>query len=169
MKIRGVLNGSVLRGRSERWHEGVTMAIYINLSLLAVLLVIPEDTESSAELAVTLIAAAISLMIAHSLAFRLSGRLMHGGDDDESHDTKGLLLAQTAGGSTAAVIATLPVLLFGTEGLSISENLLLAFVCVIGFITSRSGGASVLRALGYVVGLVLLVLAVAILKSLNSH
>ncbi len=144
------------------------MAIYVNLSLLAVLLVIPEDTEGSADLAVTLIAAAISLMIAHSLAFRLSGRLMHGGDD-QSHDTKGQLLAQIAGGSTAAVIATLPVLLFGTEGLSIAENLLLAFVCVIGFITSRSGGASVVRSLGYVVGLVLLVLAVAILKSINVH
>ena len=165
MVMRNLLNGSTLRGRSERWHEGITMAIYVNLSLLAVLLVIPEASQGNVELGITILATAISLMIAHYLAFRLSSRLVHGEADE--HDTDGLLLAQIAGGSTAAVIAALPVLLLGVDGLWVSESLLLAFVCVIGFITSRSGGASVMRALGYVLVLVVLVLAVSVLKNLK--
>ncbi|MFA7323248.1 MAG: hypothetical protein WC005_02705 [Candidatus Nanopelagicales bacterium] len=157
-----------LEGRSEEWREGVTMAIYVNLSLLAVLLVIPEDEEQShAGLALMVVSTAISLLIAHHLAFRISSRFVHNGQ--VQHSTKRLLLAQAMGGATAAALAAVPVLLFGADGIWISDLLLLAFVCTIGFIASRSGGASILRALGYVALLIVLVTGVIILKNLTTH
>ncbi|MDD2859098.1 MAG: hypothetical protein PHU75_10545 [Candidatus Nanopelagicales bacterium] len=168
MTDRTTFSGRLLRGRTEEWREGVTMAIYVNLSLLAVLLVIPDEEEqTNIELTLTVLATAIGLLVAHHVAFRLSSRLMHAGE--VRHDTKRLMLAQTLGGATAAGIAAVPVLIMGENGLWVSDLLLLVFVCIIGFVASRSGGASVPRALGYVALLVLIVLGVVILKLATMH
>lgn len=151
------------KNRHEEWHEGVTMAIYVNLSLLAVLLVIPENSEQShIQLVVFILATTIALLLAHQVAFRLSSKFVNRGE--VHHNLSRLLLAQGAGAATAAALASVPVLFFGVDGLWLSEALLLAFVCSIGFIASRSGGASILRAIGYVAFLIVVVTAIIVFK-----
>ncbi len=154
--------------RHEEWREGVTMAIYINLSLLAVLLVIPENsTQTRAQLVVFILASTLGLLLAHQVAFRLSSKFVHRGEIH--HNLSRLLLAQGAGAATAAALASAPVLIFGAEGIWLSEVLLLAFVCLIGFIASRSGGASILKAIGYVAFLIVIVTALIIFKTIANH
>ena len=152
----------------EEWREGVTMAIYINLSLLAVLLVIPENSDQTRiQLVVFILASTLGLLLAHQVAFRLSSKFVNKGETH--HNLSRLLLAQGAGAASAAALASVPVLIFGESGIWVSESLLLAFVCLIGFLASRSGGASIMRAIGYVAFLIVIVTALIVFKTVANH
>jgi hypothetical protein len=154
---------------AREWlREAVTMALYISLSLLAVLVALPSaSTAESDDLWLTILLTAVALLLAHQLAFRISSRLVNKGLLDAAGVK--LLGAQLIGGLIAAVAATLPVLVFGPEAVRASELVLLVFVAATGYRAARSVPASRLRALMYVGVVVLGVIAVLFVKSLVGH
>jgi hypothetical protein len=154
---------------AREWlREAVTMALYISLSLLAVLVALPSaSTAESDDLWLTILLTAVALLFAHQLAFRISSRLVNKGLLDAAGVK--LLGAQLIGGLIAAVAAALPVLVFGSEAVRASELILLLFVAATGYRAARSVPASRLRALMYVGVVVLGVVAVLFLKSLVGH
>ena len=89
------------------------MALFIGLSLLAVMVALPTDvtTAVNPHPAVTLFLASIALLIAHQLAFRLSARLAHQREIGSEH--LDLLAAQLIGGLSVTAVAVIPVILIG--------------------------------------------------------
>ena len=152
----------------EVLREAVTMALYISLSLLAVLIATPTSAEeSSTQLAVTVALTAIVLILAHQVAFRLSTRLLNRGLLD--NDSLRLLGAQAAGGIAVVVLATVPILVLGASGLRIAAALLITLVAVVGYVTARSVPVSRTRALLYVGVVVFAVGLVLVVKALVGH
>jgi hypothetical protein len=154
----------------ERIHEAVTMALYISLSLLAVMVAQEASVDRSVSRihALEIVLTSIGLMLAHQLAFQLSTRMVHGGQ--LSPASVELLGAQLIGGLAATVVAVTPVLLFGGPGgLLTSELLLLAFIAGVGYVAARSVPLSRPRALAYVAVVVVLALAVLWVKGLVHH
>lgn len=144
------------------------MALYISLSLLAVLVALPPGDEShEARTAVTLLVTAVGLVLAHHVAFRLSSRLVDQGLI--TTESAQLLAAQICGALPVAVVAAVPPLLLGgTAGRVVSEVLLLAFVAGVGYTAARQTvgrGRSIL----YVGGVVIVVAGVVAVKSLVGH
>lgn len=154
--------------RLEWWREAVTMALYVSLSLLAVLVALPPGSSlSETDLGLTVLITAVALLLAHQVAFRLSSRLVNRGLLDDAG--RKLLSAQVVGGLGAAAVASLPVFLLGSDGIRVSELVLLLFVAATGYRAARSVPTSRTRALGYVGFVVLLVLVVLFVKSLVGH
>ncbi|MFN8167851.1 MAG: hypothetical protein U0S36_03610 [Candidatus Nanopelagicales bacterium] len=154
----------------EQIREGVLMALYIGLSLLAVLLVSPSpDAEDTArEVAGTVFLTALGLVLAHQLAFRLATRLVNEGELDEEARTA--LKAQLKAGLLVAVLAALPVLLLGGDvGLVLSELLMLAMVVVVGYVVARASGRTRFRSVTYVLGVALAVGLVLSVKTAVGH
>jgi hypothetical protein len=156
--------------RPETIREGLTMALYISLSLLAVMVALPTNvTQSTTESPALLLAlTSLGLLVAHQLAFRISARLAHRGELASEHLE--LLAAQLVGGLLVTAVAVVPVILIGGSlGVLVSELLLLAFVAMVGYAAARTVPVSRFRALLYVAGVVLLSLAVLWIKSLVAH
>lgn len=156
--------------RQARIREGLTMALYIGLSLLAVMVALPTDVTAAAnpDPAVTLFLTSIALLIAHQLAFRLSARLAHQGELRSEH--LDLLAAQLVGGLAVTAVAVIPVVLIGGRtGVVVAELLLLAFIAIVGYASARTIHVSRGRALLSVVGVIALVLVVLWLKDLVHH
>ena len=146
------------------------MALYVSLSLLAVLVALPPsmDPGAAARPALTLCLTSVGLILAHALAFRLSARLVHHGALPAAQLE--LLAAQLAGGLAVTAVAVTPVLLIGgPEGVRAAEFLLLAFVAVVGYLAARAVPVSRPRALAYVAFVVALTLGVLWIKSLVGH
>ena len=163
---RGVLGWS---GR-EQIREGVLMALYIGLSLLAVLLVSPspDEDDTAREVAATVFLTALGLVLAHQVAFRLATRLVNHGDLDAAARTA--LTAQRKAGLLVAVVAALPVLLLGGEvGLLVSELLMLGLVAVVGYAVGRASGRTRWRSVTYVLTVVLAVGVVLSIKLAVAH
>ncbi len=155
-------------GRRERIREAMTMALYISLSLLAVLVALPTSRDHSGlAAAATLLVTAVGLVLAHHVAFRLSSRLVDQGlVTAESLRSLG---AQMAGALPVAVVAALPPLVFGSStGRILSEALLLAFVAGVGYFAVRQT-ASRARSIGYVAGLVATIAVVVAVKAAVGH
>lgn len=153
-----------------RLHEGLTMALYISLSLLAVLVALPADLSpgEAARPALVVFLTSLGLILAHSVAFRMSTRLLHHGLLSEAN--RRVAAAQFAGGLAVTAVAVAPVLLLGGSlGVTIAEYLLLAFIAAVGYVTARSAGLSRLRALVYVSGVVVVVVVVIWVKGLVGH
>lgn len=156
--------------RQARVREGLTMALYIGLSLLAVMVALPRNVTAALDPhpAVTLFLTSISLLIAHQLAFRLSARLAHQGALGAEH--LDLLAAQVVGGLAVTTVAVVPVLLFeGTTGVVIAELALLAFISAVGYASARTIHMSRARALLSVLGVIAIVLVVLGIKELVHH
>ncbi|MBI1378007.1 MAG: hypothetical protein GC157_11090 [Frankiales bacterium] len=156
------------RPRREVVLEATTMALYISLSLLAVLLALPvAATDERLHAAAVVLGTGIGLVLAHHLAFRMSSRLVDGGL--LTPESVEVLTAQATGGLPVAVLAALPVLLLGQDpGLLVSELLLVLIVAAVGYRSARVT-ASRVRALGYVVGVLVLASAVIGVKLLVGH
>jgi hypothetical protein len=154
---------------AREWvREAVTMALYISLSLLAVLVALPKESAAeSDDLWLTILLTAVALLLAHQLAFRISTRLVNKGLLDPSGVK--LLGAQLVGGLIAAVAAALPVLVFGSGAVQASALVLLLFVAATGYRAARSVPTSRGRALMYVAGVVVAVMVVLFVKSLVGH
>jgi hypothetical protein len=161
-----------LQGRSahevELIREATTMALYISLSLMAVLIALPighEDARLRAGF--TVLATATGLILAHHVAFRLSSRLVSGGVLTlESRDA---LSSQLLGGVPVALVAALPVFVLGEDpGENVAIILLLAFVAIVGYRAAR-GSTTPMRALAYVGGLVAVVTVVLAVKLSVGH
>ncbi len=146
------------------------MALYLSISLLAVLVATPsgEAGHGRVRTAGIVFLTAVGLLLAHQVAFRMSTRLLTAGLLDE--ESLRILGAQTLGGLPVAVAASLPVLLVGgTAGVLVGELALLAVVAGVGYASSRRSGASRLRALLYVGGVVVVVAGVLALKLAVGH
>lgn len=145
------------------------MALYIALSLLAVMFALPASVSSAAGAshAGILFVTSIGLLIAHQLAFRLSARLAHGTLPSEHAE---LLAAQLIGGLAVTLVAVIPVLLIGSAtGLLIAELALITFIAVVGYIAARGIPMSRARALLYMAGVVALTLVVIGVKNLAHY
>ncbi|HEY7847371.1 MAG TPA: hypothetical protein VIC83_04155 [Candidatus Limnocylindria bacterium] len=155
--------------RRERIREGVTMALYIALSLLAVMFALPASVTASesGSHASVLFWTSIGLLIAHQLAFRLSARLAHGKLASEHVE---LLAAQLIGGLAVTAIAEVPLLLIGGQaGLLVAELALITFIAVVGYVAARGVPMSRTRALLFVAGVVALTLLVIGVKNLAHY
>lgn len=150
--------------RHERVREGLTMALYISLSQLAVMVALPVTGNPAAVITLT----SLGLILAHQLAFRLSSRLVEQGRVSAANVE--LLGAQLAGGLAVTVVAVVPVLLLpAPSGVPVAELLLLAFVAVVGYAAARTVPLRRVRALAYVTGVVAATLAVLWVKNLGPH
>ena len=106
----------------------------------------------------------VGLAVAHWFAFRVSARMVGTGSirprDVESAG------AQLAGAIAAALLASVPVVVFPESvELELVGLVLAAFIAVVGFAVARGGGATRVRAAIY--ALSVLVVAVAIAESKN--
>jgi FtsH-binding integral membrane protein len=154
----------------ERVREGVTMALYVSLSLLAVMVALPTDVGpgASESPAATIALTAAGLILAHILAFRISARLV--GRGRVAADHLEILGAQLLGGATVTLVAVVPVLLLGAPaGVDIAELLLVAFIGLTGYAAARSVPLSRPRAAVYVASVVIAALVVLGVKSLVGH
>lgn len=156
------------RATAEIWREGVTMALYISLSQLAVMTALPEVSDGREGLALTVFLTSVGLVLAHQVAFRMSSRLVAEGSKLEPEAPR-LLGAQLLGGGFVTLLAVLPILIFGPGAYRVSIGLLLLFVMVVGYLVARSAPVSRLRALIYVVFVAFVVIGVLVVKSLVGH
>lgn len=155
--------------RREVWREGLTMALYISLSLLAVMAAIPsEEIEANSGLALTIALTALGLVLAHEVAFGMSSRLVTPGSKLEPLVSK-VISAQVIGGAAVTLLAVLPILIFGPEAYLWSGALLLLFVMFVGYRVARSAPHGRLRSLAYVAVVVVVVSGVLAVKSLVGH
>lgn len=155
--------------RREFWREAVTMALYLSLSLLAVLLAVPTSASTAEENPVGLVLlTAVGLLVAHLLAFAVSSRLVSRGVLDAQ--ARLIAFAQIMGGLAVVVLVTVPLLLFDAPAsLRIAQGLMLALVALVGFLAARQADVSTLRALVYVAAVVASALLVLILKAAVGH
>lgn len=150
----------------EIFREGATMALYVSLSLLAALAVLPKaETRGDRVLAVAL--TSIGLLLAHWLAFRITSNF----NLTELKTVEGLkvLAAQLAGGLVVTAVAVLPILITPTDaGAGFSAGLLLLLVSAVSYNAARASGKSRAASLVYVGIIIAASLAVVALKS-ASH
>jgi hypothetical protein len=157
------------RERNEVIREGVTMALYVSMSQLAVLAALPIDQASEgSSLAWTIALTSVGLVLAHQVAFRMSSRLITHGSALEPLAPR-ILRAQLMGGAIVTLLAVLPVVVLGPGAIRVSVGLLLLFVMAVGYAVARSAPMSRLKSLGYVLGVALLVGVVLLVKSLVGH
>ena len=150
-------------------QEGVTMALYISLSLLAVLVATQTITfETKGEVARTVLLTACGLLVAHLLAFGVSSRLVSKGSmDNEARHT---VAAQICAGLIVTLVATLPTLLLDPEiSLRVARLLLLGLVCFVGYLAARNSGGTRFRALVYSALVLVAALLVLLVKGLVEH
>jgi hypothetical protein len=155
--------------RSEVLREGATMALYVSLSLLAVMVALPKDVApaSSDSPAAVIFFTSLGLLLAHQLAFRISAQLAHRGLLSEHLEILG---AHLAGGALVTAIAVVPVLVIGgPAGVVVSELALLGFIAVVGYLAARSVPLGRIRSLVYVAGVVALTLAILWIETFVDH
>ena len=151
-------------------HEVTTMALYVSLSLLAVLIALPDvnpGEDNRFEEGLTVLGTGLGLVLAHHVAFRMSTRLVNQGLlTQESRDS---LKAQALGGIPVAVLAAVPVFVLGEDpGEDVAIFLLLALVLAVGYRSARFSSRPI-RALAYAGILVLVVAAVVTVKLAVGH
>lgn len=150
----------------ETVREGVTMALYLSLSLLAVLLAVPTTTQEDPVALVTL--SALGLLGAHLIAFTISSRLVSEGVFDA--ESRRVATAQVAAGLAIVILVTIPMLLFDAPtSLYVAEALLLLVVVGVGYLAARAAKASVLRSVIYLAVVLIVVAGVLVLKALVGH
>jgi diaminopimelate decarboxylase len=154
---------------AERVREGMTMALYLSLSLLAVMVAFEDPTHPDTPNLVQLVfVTALGLMLAHLLAFRMSARFVAQGR--RTAEATGLVVAQVLGAFVVTALATVPLIVLGpVPGLVVSEFALLALITGVGYISGRASGYSRVRSLLYVAGVILLTLVVLEVKALAHH
>ena len=153
----------------ELTREALTMALYLSLSLLAVLITLPEITNDDRRWAAgsTVLVAALGLLLAHHLAFRLSSRLVNEGL--LTPESMLALKAQAYGGVPVALIAALPVFVLGERpGEGVSTVVLAALVAWAGYRSARKR-ASPLRSMLYVLVIVGAAAVVLLVKLAVGH
>ena len=150
----------------ETVRAAVTMALYLSLSLLAVLLAVPSNTSEEPVALVTL--TALGLLVAHLVAFTISSRLVSEWVFDA--ESRRVASAQIASGLAVVALVTVPMLLFDAPtSLYVAQALLLLVVAGVGYLAARASHASVLRSVVYVAVVLVVVAGVLALKALVGH
>lgn len=153
--------------RRERLRELITMALYISLSLLAVMIALGGEggEEDSFRQALTVFLAGVGLLLAHWVAARLSTRVVGG-----TQEQLDVLAAQLAGGISVTIVAVIPILVLGNDaGRITSELLLLGLVVLAGYRATRVAGLSRARAAVYLAATVAVALGVILFKAFLAH
>ena len=155
--------------RAELIREGTTMALYVGLSLLAVMLILPEDQAAGRwSRAGTLALASLGLLLAHITASQISARLVDG--RRFKGDRAVVLGAQVLAGLGITLVAAIPVvILSGPDGVLASELLLLGLIASVAYTAARRSPASRVRSVAYSVLIVLVCIGVLWVKSLAAH
>ena len=155
--------------RLEFLREVTTMALYVGLSLLAVLLALPDASgeDNRVQEGLVVLVTGLGLVLAHHVAFRMSTRLVNDGLlTAESFEA---MRAQALGGIPVALLAAVPVFLLGEDpGELVAELLLLGLVLGVGYRTARFSSRPI-RALAYAAVLVVVVAAVVGVKLVVGH
>lgn len=145
----------------ELWREGLTMALYVTICLLAALSA--TDDEEYETLAVVW-GTTIGLALAHWVAFRMATRMVGRGTVDEhfAHSS----LAQLAGAAGVAVVSSVPILVLPDS--AERDWLRLVLVVVLGgagFATARASGGTRANATVYALVVAALGLGTALTKN----
>ncbi len=163
-----LLDDADARHADHRDHlvlEAVTMALYVAVCLLAALIALGDRPDEHHVRAIALVwGTTIGLALAHLFAFRVAARWISGGTVSEADSAAAL--AQLGGAAFVAVLATIPIVVFGP---SIEFDLVRLVLAVLiggaGFGAARSAGASTTRAVLAGVSVLLVAIAVAIAKN----
>lgn len=148
---------------AELRREGYTMALYVAICLLGLLLALPGGGVGPHPILI-IWGTTIGLAGAHWFAFRVSTRLIAAGRVRRADVA--LATAQLLGAAVVAVLATAGIAMFPDRAEILATQLLLAsFVAVVGFVASRGGAGSLLRALGYAFVLFVAAVALALVKN----
>ncbi len=133
--------------RRELLREGVSMALYVSLTLLAALIAIPsDDIPGTVGTAAIIWGGAAGLSLAHWLAFDLAARLYGAEQLDRLHRLGGPV--SVAAALTVALIVSIPIV-FAPDDIAseVAICVLALLVAVAGFGVGRRSGAGLLRSL----------------------
>jgi hypothetical protein len=153
---------------TELIREATTMALYVSLSLLAVLVAMPSSGQDNrVQAGLIVLGTGIGLVLAHHVAFRMSTRLVNSGI--LTRESGRALAAQALGGLPVAVLAALPVFIVGEDpGETIAELVLLAFVLFVGYRSARSRSGRA-RSVAYTLLVLAVVAGVISVKLVVGH
>jgi hypothetical protein len=154
----------------ELRREASVMALYVAVCLLAALIALGEDADHGHVRAFGLVwGTTLGLALAHAFAFRISARLTARGRFS-SADAQ-IVLAQLAGATFVALIATLPVVMFDSTGeFDVVRTVLSIFIGAMGYAVGRLSGGSRTRSLVYGGIVLLLAVVIALIKNtLSGH
>jgi hypothetical protein len=145
-------------------HEGVTMTLYVAVSLLALLTALPATLTDESTVVRTILGTTVGLALAHWLAFRVSSLFVgHGVLDPASRRSLGVQALAAAG---VGAVAILPLLFArGPTALGISRVLLAGVIGLFAYGVSIQAQPSRLRAAVYAVAMVVIALTVALVKN----
>jgi uncharacterized membrane protein YgdD (TMEM256/DUF423 family) len=168
-RIRHAVSGRLHGTDLEVWREGITMSLYISLSLLAVISAFPTQNENSDfSFAWAIALTSVGLIMAHQVAYRMSSRLLTA--NSKLHDQAGrVLFAQLVGGALVTALALIPALILEDSAFFVSLATLFLYVMIVGYVIARSRPTSRLRSVGYIASIALAVAAIIFVKSLISH
>ena len=154
--------------RDELVREGLTMALYVAVCLLAALAALTESANHGHVRVLGVIwGTSIGLVLAHIYAFRLSTRFVASGTVPAAD--RELASSQIVGAGAVALLCTMPVVVLSpTSELDAVRLLLAGFIAVVTFFVARSSGASTLRSTIYGVAILLLGAAIALVKNVLS-
>lgn len=151
-------------------HEVTTMALYLSLSLLAVLIALPtvdQQEDNRVQEGLVVLGTGVGLLLAHHVAYRMSSRLVNQGLLTEA--SRHAMKAQALGGLPVAALASVPVFVLGEDpGENVAILLLLALVLAVGYRSARFSLRPI-RALAYTALLVVVVMGVVAVKLLTHH
>ena len=168
-RINHLVGGHLDDERAEVWREGITMSLYISLSLLAVISAFPDDpSESEFSLTWAIFFSSVGLIMAHQVAFRMSSRLVTKGSELHANANE-IMVAQLVGGAVVTAIALIPAIILRNGAYFVSLSALFAYVAIVGYLIARSKPSSRIKSLGYVVTIALAVLAILFVKGLVGH
>lgn len=168
-RIQHLASGRLHGPTLEVWREGITMSLYISLSLLAVISAFPTaNADSDYSLAWAIALTSVGLVMAHQVAYRMSSRLLAA--NSELHDHAGrVLAAQLTGGAFVTALALIPALILGNYAFYVSLGIIFLYVMIVGYLIARSRPTSRWRSLGYMFLITLAVVAILVVKSLVGH
>jgi hypothetical protein len=150
-------------------RETVTMALYITISLLAVLAAQPHGDRSVVGVLAIIWGTTLGLSLAHWLAFRLTARLFSG--TALNRHERVTIAAQGAAALGVATLVSAPLLVAGADSaLDLARLLLASLIGLFAFNVARRHGAGRGRAGVYAFVVVAIALAVAAAKNqLSGH
>jgi hypothetical protein len=156
---------SLGQGAHTVLHETTTMALYLAISMLALLAALPHGEGGATHTVVGTVWGTIAgLTLAHLLAFRLSGKLLAGGwlDRAELLAIAGQVLAAIG----VALLISVPLWWStGTQAVAYARLLLAAMIGVFAFGVAIQQSPSRFRAVLYAVAVVAISLGVAVIKN----
>jgi hypothetical protein len=156
-------------GALERIREGLTMAFYVTICLLAALAAVRHSGDEGHVETLRLIwGTTIGLAFAHWFAFRLAAKMAE--PHHPAPHNAALLAAQMTGAAAVALVASIPVLLLpGDVELKVVRWELAGLLGLAGYTIARSAGSSRGRSIRYGLSILGLATVVVLVKSRLGH